>query len=56
MSPYEIDENGYILVDFSEELEEISTMGDESFDLLNWITQSNTEAWLKAAGIENIPL
>ena len=31
-------------------------MGDQTFDLVNWITQSNTEAWLQATGLTNLPI
>lgn len=51
-----MDEDGYILVDFTEQLEQISSMGDQTFDLLNWVTQSNTKAWLDAAGFQGIPI
>ena len=50
-TPFEIDQDGYINVDLTEQLEEISSMAEQTFTLLNWVTQQNTKAWLEAAGL-----
>lgn len=30
-------------------------MEDQTFGVLNWITQSNTQQWLEAAGLSDLP-
>ena len=56
MTPYKMNTDGSILINFEDELEQIASMGDQSHDLLNWITGSNTDVWMRAAGLSSFPL
>lgn len=52
----ELDERGYVHIDMTDELEDISMATNETFQAIDWLTQSNTQAWLSALGLDAIPI
>ena len=47
--PYEMDDEGMIFIDFSDQLTEISMMSENTYDIFEWVTQDQGQAWLDAA-------
>ena len=52
----EMDDDGNVLVDFEGQLEQVAVMSDQTFDLVNWLTQSDTQAWLEAVKVFDLPV
>ena len=56
MTSTELDENGYITVDFEQELTEVLTSTEQTYDIFSWVTQLDPSAWIDALQIKDLPV
>ena len=48
MTSTELDENGYITVDFEKELTEVLTSTEQTYDIFSWVTKLDPSSWIDA--------
>ena len=56
ISGQELDEEGNIIVEFEEQLQEINSLDKSSFEIIDSITKADVESWFKAVNFETEPL
>ena len=56
MTSTELDENGYITVDFEQELTEVLSSTEQTYDIFSWVTQLDLSAWIDALQIKDLPV